>query len=205
MLTSIMFCFLGLLSVSAIGENSDYIKEKIGENGLVLRIVAEERQSIENGLRFSVELENKLAEPFSYITRRLRESWRGSPLLERPGEKDLPFIFSIYNTLDMSSNLASEYLSNFEILKVELDRRITIEGNSKIELDSIVFSEYVTGYKTGADAKDGNWEMVKESITPGTYIIRVHLWYGVIEDPDTGVKAAFTVYPETFETKVIME
>jgi len=111
-----------------------------------VKIAAEKRQSIEYGLRFSVEIENKLSEPL-----RLRIT-----------EKTPPFTFDIYdplNNLSFGPYFKENWVEWGE--KWGDNRRIFIDGNSKMQLGSIVFKNYTN--------EDG----LEKNITPGRYVIKV--------------------------------
>jgi hypothetical protein len=150
-----------------------------------LRIITEKRQSAENGLKFSVELENKIAEPLSFITRTIEKDLLRD---NRPKEKDIPFRFSIYDTKDAHKpgtfpprpNLAREYRSNMDEMHLgEYVRNMTIDGNSTTQLDSLIFLEYIIGYK---QREDRTIQFIEERIVPGTYLIEVQLIGYVVDN-----------------------
>jgi len=188
MLTNIMLYVFTLLTMIGSGEDvdsiikrGDYIKD-----GCKIRIIAEKHQLIENGLRFSVELENTLEEPISFSI----------------SDADVPFIFRIFNDAIVKKREPEEPPPFTLILKLadEADlawnfgendfytsghavtgkRRITLNGNSKIQLGSVVFSKYAViieeGFVHGTD----------KDIIPGIYRIEnVRLLGYALDDSNT--------------------
>jgi len=127
------------------------------EDRLELRIIAEKKQSVENGIRFSVELENKGADTLLFRVR-IRERFK-TMNRRSYSENGLPFRFNIY-TQDKSFDLAE--WDNIDDNSMSIDRFIKIDGNSTIELDSVVFLDY---------RAPGELQFVEKNIVPGTYII----------------------------------
>jgi len=199
MLPSIVFYLFALSSMMESDENlesgiemvekmnnlSNYMKDK-----LELRIIAEKKQSVENGIRFSVELENKGAETLRF---KIKTKERFNTLNRRSySENDLPFRFNIY-TQDKSSDLAE--WDNIDDMSISFDHFIKIDGNSTIELGSVVFLDY---------RAPGELQFVEKNIVPGTYIIEVWFSGYLVDDYNKGI-SPFPSSVSATPVEVIME
>ena len=220
MFTNIMFYVFSLLLMVGLAESAETLTEEvihppyppkgiteepggriiIGDDIVELRIIAEKHQSLENGIRFSVELENKLAEPISFRTWTLTEKEKEYLSRFRPGEKDLPFKFEIRDPSNvhyppgykepgvfyfpdplLGINLAADYRSNNNELHAStLSGLITINGNSTMELGSVIFKEYISGSKQDEDG--GYAGPIIKNITPGAYTIYVYMSCYLVDD-----------------------
>ena len=196
---------------------------------LKLKIVTEKRQSVEKGLRFSVELENVSAESLSFGVSILKDF----PHDRYPKEKNLPFDFSVLdgtrkkivpmrdalgfdgyiendlaksyysNTLGfdgyIENDLAKSYYSNryrnaYTSPPIPyITRNITIKGDSAMELDSVIFSEY----QTRADVNNmENSGVIEKKIVSGTYTINARLQCIFIVDDATINKRYVEIFTE---------
>ena len=205
MLNRIMFIILAFSPMIGLCENAEYKRSELAERimykgGFEVRIITEKQQSVENGLRFSIELENNLSEPVSFITRK-----RIIPLKPILKENDVPFVYSIYLSPpeDNKQDLAELNDSNVDALGYwEMTRRIDIDKNSIMQLGSVEFVNYMVPSEV-----EGRNQAVEKIITPGTYTVKMYI-YGILiidnEDPDTlNVDViwnrGFTVFSEPVE------
>ena len=159
----------------------------IDGGGFEIRVIAEKHQSAQNGLVFSVELENKLDESVSFTI------FKNDKMQTILKENDVSFQYSIHaspipvvHSPSFSTqhdrvdklNLAS--YNDFNVLVTRgliIIHRIDIEGHSVMQLGSVEFSNYFVY----GEVKDG--EFIKQTIAPGSYVIRAMLAGQVITDP----------------------
>ena len=178
MFTRILFYAFALSSMIAV-ESAGATRIDYMQDVLVLRIIAEKHQSIENGLRFNVELENKIAESISFTT---------------TGRKT-PFNFKIVNPSN-ELNLTRYSFENIDTISDGF-KDFIIGGNSKIQLGTIVFSKYLTeGSRKEKEVKvtrDGiekieihaEVEFVENKLVPGIYVITVDFSGHIKDDSNT--------------------
>ena len=218
MLTRIAFCVLAISPMVGLCDDFKYNKHEISrrityEDGFIIRVIAEKHQSVEKGLKFTVELENKLNEPVGFWALK-----KDASVVTVLNENYVPFQYSIipstekFNVptcsedgtctfrLGHESDLASYNDSNIGDLSVKFTRRIDIDANSTMQLGSVEFSNYFVRN----EEKEGVVQLTEKTINFGTYIIKATLPGFLIVNSDgieieTNMNTVFNVNSEQIE------
>jgi len=183
-----LYIFLAISPIIGLCESADNNKNEIAQQitykgGFEIRIIAEKRQPVENGLRFDVELENKLSESVSFITKK-KDIQRAGGFFK---ENDVPFSYTIQSSSqnpEDNTHLATFNDSNFvDMTSFSYNRRIYIDAGSTIQLGSVEFSEhFIPG-----EIKDGIQDLTIKTIGAGIFKIEASLSGFVITDPKLNV------------------